>query len=54
MNAFTRHIPRAFIPRTPTPEEVNCYMEVETVCRQLTVECYNKTKTFEKVEAWEV
>nr|XP_022313136.1 uncharacterized protein LOC111118115 [Crassostrea virginica] len=30
INAFSRHIPRALIPSTPAPEEVNCYMEVET------------------------
>lgn len=52
MNAFTRHIPRAFIPRTPTPEEVNCYMEVETVCRSKLQ--YVVKQNFEKVEAWEV
>lgn len=50
MNAFTRYFPRAFIPSTPAPEEVNCYMEVETVCRQRTVVYHNKAKNFEQVE----
>ncbi|XP_061175159.1 uncharacterized protein LOC133184216 [Saccostrea echinata] len=30
MNAFARYFPRAYIPSTPAPEDVNCYMEVET------------------------